>query len=141
MHFTTLPALFSADLLHFALAIGSIVLILARESFLIYIMTQVALNNLLTYLQGLQLTQRNRQWLAERLIEPKAQNDAHTIARSLCSPEEYAQFEEEGFLSSPQMKYQPHTDDEIIAELRESHASGYLSGEASEEFMQKLEAL
>lgn len=34
-------------------------------------MTSVALNNLWSYLQGLQLTQSNRKWLAERLVEPQ----------------------------------------------------------------------
>lgn len=36
-------------------------------------MTTAALNNLLTYLQGLSLTQKNKEWLAKHLIEPKTQ--------------------------------------------------------------------
>ena len=31
-------------------------------------MTTVALNNLLNYIAGLNLSQRNRQWLAERIV-------------------------------------------------------------------------
>lgn len=104
-------------------------------------MTQVALDNLWTYLQSLQLTQRNRQWLAERLIVPQTQDAARSIARSLCTHEEYVQLEEEGFLSNPHSIYQPLSDNEVIAELRESRASGYLSTEDSAEFLQKLESL
>ncbi len=40
-------------------------------------MTTVALNNLWTYLQGLSLSQKDRNWLAGKLIEPTA-DDAKT---------------------------------------------------------------
>ena len=40
-------------------------------------MTTIALNNLWTYLQGLSLKQRDREWLASKLIEPRA-DDAKT---------------------------------------------------------------
>lgn len=33
-------------------------------------MTTVAMNNLWTYIQGLSLSQRNRKWLAEKLVAP-----------------------------------------------------------------------
>lgn len=35
-------------------------------------MTTFALNNLWTYLQGLSLSQKDREWLASKLIEPNA---------------------------------------------------------------------
>ncbi|MBR4269567.1 MAG: hypothetical protein IKQ47_07285 [Prevotella sp.] len=35
-------------------------------------MNAVAMNNLWTYLQGLSLTAKNKKWLSERLLEPKA---------------------------------------------------------------------
>ena len=35
-------------------------------------MNPVAMNTLWTYLQGLSLTAKNKKWLSERLIEPKA---------------------------------------------------------------------
>lgn len=35
-------------------------------------MNTVAMNNLWTYLQGLSLTAKNKKWLSERLLEPKA---------------------------------------------------------------------
>lgn len=37
-------------------------------------MTTAALNNLWTYLQGLSLSQKDRNWLAGKLIEPTADN-------------------------------------------------------------------
>ena len=39
-------------------------------------MTTVALNNLWTYLKGLKLSQKDREWLADKLIEPS--DDAKT---------------------------------------------------------------
>lgn len=33
-------------------------------------MSNIELNNLLAYIQGLNLSQSNRQWLADRIIEP-----------------------------------------------------------------------
>ena len=40
-------------------------------------MTTVALNNLWTYIDGLSLKQKDREWLANKLLEPKA-DDAKT---------------------------------------------------------------
>jgi hypothetical protein len=40
-------------------------------------MTTSALNNLWTYIQGLSLSQKDREWLAGKLVEPKA-DDAKT---------------------------------------------------------------
>ena len=40
-------------------------------------MTAVALNNLWTYIEGLSLNQKDREWLASKLLEPKA-DDAKT---------------------------------------------------------------
>ena len=40
-------------------------------------MTTFALNNLWTYIQGLSLKQKEREWLASKLIEPQAE-DAKT---------------------------------------------------------------
>lgn len=37
-------------------------------------MTTAAMNNLWNYIQGLNLSQRNRTWLAERLQEPKCKS-------------------------------------------------------------------
>ena len=40
-------------------------------------MTTVALNNLWTYIEGLSLKRKDREWLAGKLLEPKA-DDAKT---------------------------------------------------------------
>ena len=40
-------------------------------------MTTFALNNLWTYIEGLSLKQKDREWLAGKLLEPKA-DDAKT---------------------------------------------------------------
>ncbi len=40
-------------------------------------MTTVALNNLWTYIEGLSLKRKDREWLASKLLEPKA-DDAKT---------------------------------------------------------------
>ena len=40
-------------------------------------MTTVALNNLWTYIEGLSLKRKDREWLASKLLEPKA-DDART---------------------------------------------------------------
>ena len=40
-------------------------------------MTTLALNNLWTYIEGLSLKKKEREWLASKLIEPKA-DDAKT---------------------------------------------------------------
>ena len=43
-------------------------------------MTAVALNNLWTYIEGLSLKQKDREWLASKLLEPKA-DDAKAAKR------------------------------------------------------------
>ena len=46
----------------------------AAESINNWLMTTFALNNLWTYLQGLSLSQNDREWLANKLIMPKETN-------------------------------------------------------------------
>ena len=41
-------------------------------------MTTFALNNLWTYIEGLSLKKKDREWLASKLIEPKA-DDVKTV--------------------------------------------------------------
>ena len=82
-------------------------------------MTTVAMNNLWTYIQGLSLSQRNRNWLADKLVEPiedtkTAQQKAYvkeTLTRAL---KEVEQAKREG------RKLQ--TLDEFIQELRMEEA-------------------
>lgn len=42
-------------------------------------MTAVALNNLWTYIEGLSLKQKDREWLAGKLLEPKADDADVTL--------------------------------------------------------------
>ena len=37
-------------------------------------MTNIALNNLWTYIESMSLSNRNKQWLADKLIESKTEN-------------------------------------------------------------------
>jgi hypothetical protein len=48
--------------------------VLAAESINNWLMTTFALNNLWAYLQGLSLSQNDREWLANKLIMPKETN-------------------------------------------------------------------
>jgi len=45
-------------------------------------MSTVALHNLLTYLQGLMLSQSDREWLAGKLLEPSNRVDPYEISPS-----------------------------------------------------------
>ena len=45
-------------------------------------MSIVALHNLLTYLQGLMLSQSDREWLAGKLLEPSYRIDPYEISPS-----------------------------------------------------------
>ena len=47
-------------------------------------MTAVALNNLWTYIQGMSLKKKDREWLAGKLLEPTA-DDAKTAAQQKTS--------------------------------------------------------
>lgn len=53
-----------------AVAVGRILLLLRSETKKCWIMTTFALNNLWTYLQGLMLSQSEREWLVRKLSEP-----------------------------------------------------------------------
>ena len=45
-------------------------------------MSTVALNNLWSYLQGLSLSQSDREWLASRLMEPSYRVDPYAVSPS-----------------------------------------------------------
>ncbi|MBR1683287.1 MAG: hypothetical protein IJ767_07645 [Bacteroidaceae bacterium] len=45
-------------------------------------MSTVALNNLWSYIRGLSLSQSDREWLANRLLEPSYQIDPYTYSPS-----------------------------------------------------------
>ena len=75
-------------------------------------MTAIALNNLWTYLQSLSLTNNNKDWLAERLIEP----------RILSCKEQQAQFVSDSFrrgLAEAKSDIPMQSLDSIISDIEE----------------------
>lgn len=56
---------------------GDFVIFAARKHKSVWVMTTFALNNLWNYLQGLKLSKKDREWLADKLIETTA-DDAKT---------------------------------------------------------------
>lgn len=83
-------------------------------------MTTAALNNLWTYLQGLSLSQKDRNWLAGKLIEPTA-DDAKTAKQKAYVKESLTRaLKEVEAAKSEGHKLQ--TLDEFIKELRAEEA-------------------
>lgn len=46
------------------------------------------MNNLWSYIEGLQLSRRNRKWLADRLIEPKPMTETNELDMALADIKE-----------------------------------------------------
>lgn len=108
-------------------------------------MSTAALENLLHYIQGMNLSLRNRQWLAERLVEPeitgrltKSTSGVHELAHKICSDAEYQQLLAEGFLDNPRPQYQSFTETEMEWRIHEAEEKGYISPERSALFMESL---
>lgn len=106
-------------------------------------MTAVALDNLWTYIQSLGLSQSNRKWLADKLIEPDCSTEAshadiHELARIICTDEEYQRLQGEGFLDNPQPQFKTYTDEAIIQRITEGEKKGYVGIERSKRFMESL---
>ena len=83
-------------------------------------MTTVALNNLWTYLQGLSLSQKDRNWLAGKLIEPTA-NDAKTAKQKAYVKESLTRALKE-VEAAKREGHKLQTLDELIKELRAEEA-------------------
>ena len=47
-------------------------------------MTTFALNNLWTYIEGLSLKRKDREWLANKLLEPVADDKKNRQAKGVC---------------------------------------------------------
>lgn len=103
-------------------------------------MSTAALENLLHYIQGLGLSQSNRQWLAERLVEPvdEVHGDAKEFLNRVCPKDEYDALMATGFLAKPYPPYANQTDEEIVQEIMEGESEGYLSANESEEWLETL---
>lgn len=83
-------------------------------------MTTVALNNLWTYLQGLSLSQKDRNWLAGKLIEPTA-DDAKTAKQKAYVKESLTRALKE-VEAAKREGHKLQTLDEFIKELRAEEA-------------------
>ena len=77
-------------------------------------MTSSALNNLWTYLQGLSLSQSDREWLAEHLVEPEEIERVKERKRDEELVRELRSLHYEGEMTADEMK----------KALRESHHFG-----------------
>ena len=117
-------------------------------------MSTAALNNLWMYIQGMALSDRSKQWLADRLIESKtsqsvaasklsveSQRTTRDVARIICTEEEYQRLEAEGFLDNPQPQFGPFTEEDIIREVEEAEKEGYLGAEETAAWLNKLLSL
>lgn len=83
-------------------------------------MTTVALNNLWTYLQGLSLSQKDRNWLAGKLIEPTA-DDAKTAKQKAYVKESLTRALKE-VEAAKREGHKLQTLDDFIKELRAEEA-------------------
>lgn len=119
-------------------------------------MNAAALNNLLTYIRGLGLSQSNRPWLDDRLIEPETQNEtadvvmtqtaedcerqlrAEEYLKQRCSDKEYAELMATDFLNSPYPPFCNQTEEEIIQEIIDGEKEGYLSEEETLKWLNSL---
>ena len=79
-------------------------------------MTTFALNNLWTYIQGLSLKQKEREWLASKLIEPQA-DDAKTAKQKAYVKETLTRALDEVKAAKREGR-ELQTVDEFIKELR-----------------------
>lgn len=117
-------------------------------------MSTAALNNLWIYIQSMALSDRNKQWLADRLIESKtsqyidttkvsakSQRTTRDVARIICTEEEYQRLEAEGFLDNPQPQFGPFTEDEIMREIEEGEKEGYIGVEETAAWLNRLASL
>ena len=83
-------------------------------------MTAVALRNLWTYIDGLSLKQKDREWLASKLVEPKA-DDAKTARQKAYVKKSLTRALKE-VKDAKREGRQLQTADEFIKELRMEEA-------------------
>lgn len=80
-------------------------------------MTTVAMNNLWAYIQGLSLSKRNRMWLAERLIEPTADDPKTARQKAYVKETLTRALKEARAAQRGEIKLQ--TEEEFLEELRQ----------------------
>lgn len=104
-------------------------------------MTTAALSNLWNCIQGMALSDRNKQWLADRLIESKTksnQRKAEEYLQQRCSATECAELMATDFLNKPYPPFCNQTEEEIMNEIEEGEKEGYLSEEEAMKWLNSL---
>ena len=81
-------------------------------------MTTTAMNNLWSYIQGLSLSQRNRKWLAERLINPTADDPKTARQKAYVSDTLTRALNEAYAAQRGEIKLQ--TEEEFLEELKQA---------------------
>ena len=79
-------------------------------------MTTFALNNLWTYIEGLSLKKKEREWLASKLIEPKA-DDAKTARQKAYVKESLTRALDE-VAAAERGEVKMTTEEEFLEELK-----------------------
>lgn len=79
-------------------------------------MTTFALNNLWTYIEGLSLKKKDREWLASKLIEPKA-DDAKTARQKAYVKESLTRALDE-VAAAERGEVKMTTEEEFLEELK-----------------------
>ncbi len=79
-------------------------------------MTTFALNNLWSYIQGLSLSTKDRKWLANKLIEPVADDPKTAKQKAYVKETLYRALDEVERAKRGEIKMQ--TEEEFLAELK-----------------------
>ena len=79
-------------------------------------MTTFALNNLWTYIEGLSLSMKDRKWLANKLIEPVADDPKTAKQKAYVKETLYRALDEVERAKRGEIKMQ--TEEEFLAELK-----------------------
>lgn len=79
-------------------------------------MTTFALNNLWSYIQGLSLSMKDRKWLADKLIEPVADDQKTAKQKAYVKETLYRALDEVERAKRGEVKMQ--TEEEFLAELK-----------------------
>ena len=72
------------------------------------------------------------------VVHRNAKNDIRAYAKQICSEAEYAQLEQEGFLTAPTLPAEPQTHEELLAEVEAFHQGGYLDAEETKAWFKQL---
>ena len=83
-------------------------------------MTAVQLNNLWTYIQGMALKKKDREWLAGKLLEPKADDEKTARQKAFVKESLYRALDEVERAKRGEIKMM--TEEEFLEELEKDAA-------------------